>query len=168
MAHKYFNIANILTLSRLVLTIPFVFLILYDNYIMALLVFILIALTELDGTVARRLKISSRFGELFDFYIDIISGTICFTTLIIREGLLVSSIFFWIIINLLLIILLIYSNNRSENLHKISKLNKVNGIFADIMLISLLLGWNNIFAFALYLSTFYIITLIAIITIYLL
>jgi CDP-diacylglycerol---glycerol-3-phosphate 3-phosphatidyltransferase len=84
------QIANILTFCRLVLTILFLVLVLYSPYAknqiklldISLYIFIIAGLTDIiDGPIARKLNVASKFGRMLDPLVDkvLICGTfICF------------------------------------------------------------------------------------------
>ncbi len=61
------QIPNVLTVLRLLGTVPVVWLIVERNFLTALLVSFLIAVTDsIDGWMARRWRLESRFGALMD------------------------------------------------------------------------------------------------------
>lgn len=66
------TLPNLLTLARLLLTIPVVLLILNDQYAAALLFTIIAVLSDLDGILARRTDTTTRFGAIFDPVTDLI------------------------------------------------------------------------------------------------
>lgn len=66
-----FNIPNLLTATRLILSGFMFYFILIGENITALILFIIAALTEIDGTVARKLKQETVFGDYFDAITDI-------------------------------------------------------------------------------------------------
>jgi CDP-diacylglycerol--glycerol-3-phosphate 3-phosphatidyltransferase len=84
------HIPNILTFSRLALTVVFLAMILYMPYVddrtffldVAFVLFVIAGLTDvIDGPVARRLNVTSKFGRMTDPLVDkvLICGTfICF------------------------------------------------------------------------------------------
>jgi CDP-diacylglycerol--glycerol-3-phosphate 3-phosphatidyltransferase len=89
------QIPNILTLGRFVLTVIFLVMLLYspqisdDNYSfyidIAFALFIIAGLTDMiDGTVARALKVTSKFGRIMDPLADkvlVCGAVICFAIL---------------------------------------------------------------------------------------
>ena len=84
------QIANILTLSRLVLTVLFLIMVLYSPYAhnqirlldISFVIFIIAGLTDIiDGPVARALNVASKFGRMLDPLVDkvlICGAFICF------------------------------------------------------------------------------------------
>jgi CDP-diacylglycerol--glycerol-3-phosphate 3-phosphatidyltransferase len=84
------QIPNILTLSRLVLTIIVLIMIIYSPYVenpstfldIAFVLFVISGLTDIaDGIAARRLNVSSKFGRMLDPLVDkilVCGAFICF------------------------------------------------------------------------------------------
>ena len=84
------HIPNILTLGRLVLTVLFLIMLLYSPYIqdnsffldIAFIIFVVAGLTDLvDGAIARRLNVASKFGRMMDPLADkvlVCGAFICF------------------------------------------------------------------------------------------
>jgi CDP-diacylglycerol--glycerol-3-phosphate 3-phosphatidyltransferase len=84
------HIPNILTFSRLALTLVFLAMILYTPYVddrtffldVAFILFIIAGLTDvIDGPIARKLNVTSKFGRMTDPLVDkvLICGTfVCF------------------------------------------------------------------------------------------
>ena len=61
------NIPNILTLSRIVLAPIFFILFMYKYYLLATVCFFIASVTDiLDGFLARKFKVISKFGKLYD------------------------------------------------------------------------------------------------------
>ena len=83
-------IPNILTFSRLVFTIVFLVMVLYSSYVanmpffldIAFVIFVIAGLTDIiDGPVARKLNVTSKFGRMVDPLVDkvLVCGTfVCF------------------------------------------------------------------------------------------
>ena len=83
-------IPNILTLARFVLTVIFLIMILYSPYVddkkffldLAFVLFVVAGVTDMiDGTIARRLNVTSRFGRMMDPLADkalVCGAFICF------------------------------------------------------------------------------------------
>ncbi len=80
------NIPNILTLSRFVF-IPFIVIsILFENYILALILITLSGLTDiLDGTIARKYNLISDFGKLVDPLADKATQVSILITLAVKQ-----------------------------------------------------------------------------------
>ena len=64
------NLTNLLTSLRGLLTIPLSYYILQQENTLALAVFILAIITELDGTVARKFHQETAFGAIYDPLVD--------------------------------------------------------------------------------------------------
>lgn len=65
------HVPNILTLIRLVLIIPIVILIAYEDFLLALVFLTLSGLTDiLDGTIARKFNLITDLGKLLDPFAD--------------------------------------------------------------------------------------------------
>tara|TARA_Y100001970_G_scaffold34771_1_gene43019 strand:+ start:2759 stop:3400 length:642 start_codon:yes stop_codon:yes gene_type:complete len=75
------KIPNILTISRIILAPIFFILFIYDYYYLALACFFLASITDfLDGFLARKFNIVSKFGQLYDPLADkilIFLGWLC-------------------------------------------------------------------------------------------
>jgi cardiolipin synthase len=82
------NIANALTMMRIVLTIPFVYLIWDRQFGFALIVFVVAGLSDYaDGAVARLLRQETSFGRIMDPVADKLLTTAAFVALAIpREA----------------------------------------------------------------------------------
>jgi CDP-diacylglycerol---glycerol-3-phosphate 3-phosphatidyltransferase len=84
------QIANILTFCRLILTVLFLIMVLYSPYAknqiglldISFIIFVIAGLTDIiDGPIARKLNVASKFGRMLDPLVDkvLICGTfICF------------------------------------------------------------------------------------------
>jgi CDP-diacylglycerol--glycerol-3-phosphate 3-phosphatidyltransferase len=84
------QIPNILTLGRLVLTVIFLIMVLYSPYVanrsffldIAFVLFVIAGLTDMvDGTIARKLNVASKFGRMMDPLADkvlVCGAFICF------------------------------------------------------------------------------------------
>ena len=85
MGKKILNLPNMLTISRIVLS-PLFFILLLNNKMPAgLIVFVIVALTDLaDGWVARRTRQKSTFGEIIDPMADKLMVLLAVIALILK------------------------------------------------------------------------------------
>ena len=61
------HVPNILTIIRFLLIVPILLFILFDNYILAIVILVISAITDiLDGIIARKYNLISDFGKLMD------------------------------------------------------------------------------------------------------
>jgi len=156
---KLINLPNFLTMLRLLLIIPFVFFTIKEDFFSAIIVMLLMFVTELDGTIARALKIESEFGEAFDFIIDEIVSLVIFLALFYARNYLNITTISWMISNLVLTLMLLSTYKRSEKLHKVSKMNKIVGASIQLVFIALLFNIHDLFILSFYFSFFAIISL---------
>jgi cardiolipin synthase len=79
------NIPNTLSLSRLFLVTPFLIAVIYHNYILALILFVLAGVSDfLDGYLARRLNQKSVLGTFLDPMGDKLLTTVAFISLALQ------------------------------------------------------------------------------------
>ena len=65
------NLPNILSISRVLLLVPIIFLFEYEFYLASLIIFIIASVTDyLDGYLARKNNLSSNTGALLDLLAD--------------------------------------------------------------------------------------------------
>ncbi len=65
------NLPNILSISRVLLLVPIIFLFEYEFYLASLIIFIIASVTDyLDGFLARKNNLSSNTGALLDLLAD--------------------------------------------------------------------------------------------------
>jgi CDP-diacylglycerol--glycerol-3-phosphate 3-phosphatidyltransferase len=90
------NIANQLTLFRVILIIPFVYFLLIENYLVALVLFSVASITDLlDGLIARTFNMITNLGKFLDPLADkvlIISALICYVELSLVPAFIVTII----------------------------------------------------------------------------
>ena len=112
-------IPNILTFGRLVLTILFLIMVLYSPYVanrpffldIAFVLFVIAGLTDVvDGLIARKLNVTSKFGRMIDPLVDkvlVCGAFICFA--VIGEPKLFNlpntelSIIHWVVVAILIL-----------------------------------------------------------------
>lgn len=64
---KIFTVPNILSLLRIILIVPSVYYILVENYIVAVILFIVSGITDMfDGIIARKLNQITKLGQILD------------------------------------------------------------------------------------------------------
>ncbi len=90
------NLPNFLSLLRIALVPPVVFYIMQNNYMPALILFVIAGVTDsLDGWLAKRFKWESHLGEILDPLADkllLVSSYICFAWLELLPMWLVLSV----------------------------------------------------------------------------
>jgi CDP-diacylglycerol--glycerol-3-phosphate 3-phosphatidyltransferase len=90
------NIANQLTIFRVILIIPFVGFLLAENYLVALVLFSVASITDLlDGIIARTFNMITNLGKFLDPLADkvlIISALICYVELKLIPAFIVTII----------------------------------------------------------------------------
>ena len=104
------NIPNILTLSRIILAPIFFILFVYKYYLLSTICFFIASITDiLDGFLARKLQVISRFGKLYDPLADKILVFLAFICIFIypfQYTELINSKYLSNLINSMLIIIL--------------------------------------------------------------
>lgn len=85
-----------MTAARLLLIVPFVHFVLAANHVAAGCTALLAMLTDLDGTVARAIGGTSKFGSLFDPIVDVIFEIIGFTVLLLVHALAIAPVVFFV------------------------------------------------------------------------
>ena len=110
------NIPNLLTLIRLILSGFIIYFILLGENITALVLFALAALTEFDGTIARKLNQETVFGNYFDAVTDIfwLVGTLVSFVIVGRVPLWVVVILAAIGIYLSVLVLIIARKKKKK------------------------------------------------------
>ena len=79
------NLPNTLSLLRLFLVTPFLIAVIYDLYLLALILFVLAGISDfLDGFLARRLQQKSRLGAFLDPLGDKLLMTVAFIALAVQ------------------------------------------------------------------------------------
>lgn len=83
---KLFLLPNILSILRIILTLPVVFLIVRQQYYLALTIFCIASLTDaLDGWVARKFSMQTYFGMVIDPIADKVLLIFTFLSLLFLE-----------------------------------------------------------------------------------
>lgn len=144
--NRLLNIPNSLTFARLILSGFVFYFILLGDRITALILFSVAALTELDGTIARKLKQETVFGNYFDAITDIfwLVGTFIAFVIVgaVPPWFVLASIFF-------LLAITISVRRISKKLHKPVDISfhkptdMVAGFFIILYLISLFFEFSS-------------------------
>ena len=124
MNRDVYNLANALTLSRLLLLIPLAFLILNRLYFWSFLVAVLMLLTDwFDDYYARKHKTHSDFGVFLDFIVDQSVFAAGFTLLLFVKNKLNPLTIIYVLVFLLMMftMLLIRKNKKLERVALIHK-----------------------------------------------
>jgi cardiolipin synthase len=86
-AHSIWTLANILTLFRILLTLPFLYFVKQGRFGTALLIFFIASITDFaDGYVARRFRQRSRLGRILDPLADKLLTTAGFVVMGLPNG----------------------------------------------------------------------------------
>ena len=128
-----FTLPNVLTTIRLVLTIPLIYFIFQEKTISALIVFVAAIATELDGTVARKLKQETAFGAVYDPLVDaVFAGGGILTLLAMNK------------VPLILIVLLVIANipraifmylfQKKQGIFKSTTWTKLSGLLVTLII----------------------------------
>ncbi|MBW2996466.1 CDP-alcohol phosphatidyltransferase family protein [Candidatus Woesearchaeota archaeon] len=133
------NIANALTLLRLILA-PFVmyFIIASRPYVALALFFVAIATDAFDGAVARKFNMSTKFGKILDPISDKLLYALVLYGVLIKEKLVLWMWVFAIGIVLFIIAYLLIIKNRIKFP---TKIGRVCYFFQFLMLLTLMLGY---------------------------
>ncbi len=141
---NWLTIPNLLTASRLLLTIPFLYCVLHGRDVDALIVFVVAGLSDcLDGFLARRLDQSSFLGRLADPAADkVLSGSAFIALAFFHPG---SAMPAWVAMtvvarDVLILVgsLAVYASTRNSAFHPsfLGKLNTVLEILVVVLFLS--------------------------------
>jgi cardiolipin synthase len=141
---SFSNLPNLISVLRIILTVPIIIALLNNNYFLALVLFLIAGLTDaIDGWIAKYFKLQSRLGSIIDPIADklLLVGT--FMTLSI-VGLLPWWLFSIILIRDIIIILgtkyFYLQNQQQDVLLTPSNLSKINTILQIFLIIFLLVN----------------------------
>ncbi|MFC1704822.1 CDP-alcohol phosphatidyltransferase family protein [Nanoarchaeota archaeon] len=148
MKEKIINVPNAITFLRLLLVIPILLSIYHDSKLIYLFI-VLALLTELDGTVAKKLNQTTHFGANFDPLVDavvIFSSLIMFT---IKGVLLPLYLITFMVIEIIKTkkLLVISRKQKKLILHSITNLGKAGfaSMAALIILMVIKVPYLNLF-----------------------
>ncbi|MBN1408379.1 MAG: CDP-alcohol phosphatidyltransferase family protein [Calditrichaceae bacterium] len=154
---EFFYLSNLLSLSRIILLIPFIYLIRLDNltaHILFVLVSAIIILTDaLDGYFARKLNQITELGIVLDPIADKIAMAIGMIVLIIYRNFPVSLVVFLLYRDLMIVIIgwiAIKKTSKPEMANMYGKINTVVVSFTAFLCI--IKVQNIIFDIFVYLS----------------
>lgn len=141
--NKFLNFSNILTISRLPISILII--VFYQNWIKIPLILLFILTDVLDGIIARRRNQNTEFGALLDPTVDKISISLLFIFIIPKIGLSVGFIFLFFvrtIFEILGLLMLYYNGFEQFDDLKSKKSGKLTTNLQFITLITLLIGFK--------------------------
>lgn len=146
------NIPNILSILRIILTIPLLYSAITNEKILFLIIFIIGGLTDiLDGAIARKFKITSAFGSKLDSIADYIFYPIGLASLffLTPEIILENKILMITtgILALMLIIIKILSKKFITPHHYLSKIAAISVYI--LIVFTIIFGYNQIITFIL-------------------
>ncbi|SFV69005.1 CDP-diacylglycerol--glycerol-3-phosphate 3-phosphatidyltransferase [hydrothermal vent metagenome] len=140
---NFSQLPNILTITRIILTLPIVFYLLKQQYLLALVLILIAGVSDgLDGWIAKRFGYQSRLGSILDPLADKILLVGCYISLFI-----ISLVPWWLLIAVVLRDVLIMAGSvgfvyalerKSNDLLEPSYLSKAN-TFLQISLVLFLI-----------------------------
>lgn len=153
----YFNIANLLSVSRIFLTIPALMLFASGNKILGLLVLIIIIITDYaDGIVARRLGQVSDFGKALDPFSDKIVIIILFIYLMIKSEFPIWYFSSLISRDLVLSYLSFRVKRKSGSMPEANVPGKIAVNFIALMIIAWFMEWEDVKMFGFWSSILFL------------
>ena len=141
--NKSLKFSNIITLSRILLSIPLVYLLLTNNKTYAILLFLLIVSTDaVDGKIARVLEQETKFGRNFDYTADVLFGASIYFTQVLSNK-VPDSIVMSALINYFIVGVLFYIGFKKAKVIHVPKIKKSAGAAYYSFLLLLILNIYN-------------------------
>ena len=154
--NKILTFANLISLSRIFLSIPLVYFLNINQISKALFVIILIIVTDLiDGWIARKSNEITHFGKLIDPVADKICMMVVVIFLIFKIG-YPMVIFFYVLAirDIMLIIIGIYLMINHNIVFDSNKTGKWFVFTTSLMMLSFILNYHNFISYGLYFICF--------------
>ena len=154
--NKILTFANLISLSRIFLSIPLVYFLNINQISKALFVIILIIVTDLiDGCIARKSNEITHFGKLIDPVADKICMMVVVIFLIFKIG-YPMVIFFYVLAirDIMLIIIGIYLMINHNIVFDSNKTGKWFVFTTSLMMLSFILNYHNYISYGLYFICF--------------
>lgn len=153
----YFNTANLISVSRIFLTIPSFMLFDSGNKYLGLMILIIIIITDYaDGMVARRLDQVSDFGKALDPISDKIVIVILFLYLLIDSEFPIWFFVSLISRDLILAYLSLLVKRKSGTMPEANIPGKIAVNFMALMLIAWFMAWEDLKIFGLWSSIIFL------------
>ena len=153
----YFNTANLISVSRIFLTIPSFMLFDSGNKYLGLMLLIIIIITDYaDGMVARRLDQVSDFGKALDPISDKIVIMILFLYLLIESEFPMWYIVSLISRDLILAYLSLLVKRKSGTMPEANIPGKIAVNFMALMVIAWFMAWEDLKIFGLWSSIIFL------------
>ena len=154
---SYFNTANLISVSRIFLTIPSFMLFDSGNKYLGLIILIIIIITDYaDGMVARRLDQVSDFGKALDPISDKIVIMILFLYLLIESEFPMWYIVSLISRDLILAYLSLLVKRKSGTMPEANIPGKIAVNFMALMVIAWFMAWEDLKIFGLWSSIIFL------------
>ena len=146
---EFFYVSNLLTLSRIILVIPIVYLLSMDtneyNTVIILLC-IIAALTDfLDGYLSRRLKLVTELGIVLDPIADKIAMAAVLIALVYYRNFHISLMIYLVCRDFLILLIGWFVVRKVERPIMANKWGKLNTTLITILVLLFLLEFNNYF-----------------------
>jgi len=135
------NAPNILTTLRGLLVIPLIIFILQGRNDLALVTFILAALTELDGTIARKFKQDTEFGKIYDPLVDGFFIGCALLALLYVNKISLLLVVLLVLVNIPRVVLIKLFYTKSKKVSS-TKLSKATGVFAELIIPLAIISFN--------------------------
>lgn len=152
---EFFYISNLITVSRIILIIPIVYLIILDSSQYKMLIFglcVIAALTDiLDGYISRKLNMVTELGIVLDPIADKIAMAIILLALVIFRGFHISLVVLLMYRDLLIVMIGWFVVKRVEKPIMANMWGKINTSLITILVLLFILEFYNYFyTFVLY------------------
>lgn len=153
----YFNTANLISVSRIFLTIPSFMLFDSGNKYLGLMILIIIIITDYaDGMVARRLDQVSDFGKALDPIADKIVIMILFLYLLIESEFPIWFFVSLISRDLIVAYLSLLVKRKSGTMPEANIPGKIAVNFISLMVIAWFMAWEDLKIFGLWSSIIFL------------
>ena len=149
---RILTLANCISISRMVLSIPLVYYLDKNQIQIALGIILLIIFTDLiDGWVARKVNEITHFGKLIDPVADKVCMMVVVIFLVFKVGLPMLLFFFILAIrDIILITMGVYLMFKQDRVFASNKTGKWFVFITSLMMLSFILNLDSLYSYGLY------------------